>query len=308
MVLTTDRIEAALTAYMPHDDAVRHAHWVVDDMQRIGFVLQLATENPPGMWKHKGITPQTEYVVPSDFDINSDKDDKAMSGSFVTCGNILRLSQCVKIARELLPSMWPGDFAQRLLSAEHLDALNEIWWLKFWRGIQRVERGPKANRRAPDFDWFLQINDGLVSCRLNLEVKRRTGNLNSNFKRGQPYVSIDEIAHKFGPVADDTANIAAITAFVPLARESERWITQWFQTKPHVHALLIWIEGNLGSTPLLKLIKPEKKWVGFLVREPEPEDLKVAGRTAGTLCKTSEAPLFISKLAEAHDRPTIYRP
>ena len=277
-------------------------------MQRIGFELRLSTENPPGMWERYGAIPQTEYVVPSDFDINSAQDDKAMSGSFVTCGNLLRLSQCVKTARALLPTMWPADFAKELSGPKHLDTLNEIWWLKFWRGIQRVERAPKTDPNAPDFDWLLHLQSGLASCRVNLEVKRRTGNLNSNFKRGRPNVSLGEIAHKFGPVSEDTANVAALTAFVPLADDVQRWVVDWFRKKPHVHALLVWVECNLGATPLLKLFKPEKQWVEFLLGDTEPEDLKVAGRTAGTLCKASEAPAFISKLADEHNRPTIYRP
>ena len=55
-------------------------------------------------------------------------------------------------------------------------------------------------------------------------------------------------------------------------------------------------------------MRSEKQWVEFLLTDTESEDLKVAGRTAGTLCKASEAQDFIRKLADKHHRPTIYLP
>jgi hypothetical protein len=309
MILTQDKIERTLAEYLSRNEAALRAQWIAEDMRRIGFELTLSTENPPGMWVQLGVIRQTEYALPaSGFDINSARDEKAMSGSFVTCGNLLRLSQCVTIARQWLPAIWPDDFAKNLSGTEHLDTLNEIWWLKFWRSLQRVERSPKAKPSDPDSDWLLHIHDGLTPCRVNLEVKRRTGNLNSNFKRGRPHVSTDGIKHKFGPVAADTANVAAVTVFVPLADDVWRGVIDWFQAQPHIHGLLIWIECNLGTAPLLKLFKPEKKWVEFLLRDAEAEDFKVAGRTAGTFCKTSEVPEFIRRLVEGENRRIIYTP
>ena len=99
-----------------------------------------------------------------------------------------------------------------------------------------------------------------------------------------------------------------MTAYIRLAENVWRGIGDWFRAQQHTHGLLLWIEGNRGTTPLLKLFKPEKKWVEFLLYDIEPEDLKVAGRTAGTLCKASEAPVFISKLAQSHNHPRIYKP
>ena len=309
MLLSQSDIEKSLSFYLPGDEAARRAQWVFQDMQKIGFELRLSTENPPAMWEHLGVVRQTEYVIPpSGFDINSADDNAALSGSFVTCGNLLRLSQCVKLGREHLPAIWPHEFAKKLLGREHLDTLNEIWWLKFWRSIEHVERAPKTDPNAPDFDWLVRVRDGFANCQINLEVKRRTGNLNQHFKRGRPTVSVSKIEKKFGPVPDDVANVAALTAFFPVADDALRSVMDWFQQQPHLHGLLIWTEGNLGATPLLKLFKPEKRWAEFLVKDAEPEDLKVAGRTAGTLCTSAEAPSFISRLADEQNKPLLYHP
>ena len=152
------------------------------------------------------------------------------------------------------------------------------------------------------------MRDGFANCQINLEVKRRTENLNQHFKRGRPTVSVSKIEKKFGPVPDDVANVAALTAFFPVADDALRSVMDWFQQQPHLHGLLIWTEGNFGMTPLLKLFKPEKRWAEFLGKDAEPEDLKAAGRTAGTLCTAAEAPGFISKLADEQNKPLLYLP
>lgn len=309
MRLSQSHIQKALAEFVSAEEAVLRAQWICEDMQKIGFELRLSTKNPPGMWEHLGVVRQTEYVIPpSGFDINSADNNAALSGSFVTCGNLLRLSQCVKLGRRYLPALWPNFFAHRLQNEEHLSALNEIWWLKFWRGIESVERGPKANKAAPDFEWLLQLRDGLSDCQINLEVKRRPGNINQHLKRGRPTCSTDKVAKKFGQVPDNTANVVAITVYQPPAPSEWRRAVDWFQRQSHVHGLLIWTESNAGTTPMLKHFKSEKAWARFLVNEPEPEDLKVAGRTAGTLCAAAEAPNFIQELVEAQNPPTIYRP
>ncbi len=303
MNLSLQDIGKSLALFMPAAEASQRAQWICEDMGKVGFELRLAHENPPGLWAHLGTIRQTEYVVPpSGFDINSKDDNTALSGSFVTCGNLLRLSQCVKIGRDYLKDLWPDMFSHRLVSAEHLSALNEVWWIKFWRGIERIERGPKATKASSDFEWLIHLNDGLCRRKINLEVKRRPGNINRLFKTGRPHVSMDGIAKKFGPVSDDMANVVALTVFSPPSPEAWRFVEDWFQAKPHVHGLLIWTEGNLGVTPLFKRFKPEKRWAEFWLNTAEPEDLQVAGRTAGTLCTADDAPDFVRRLAALHER------
>lgn len=106
MLLTQSQIQAAVAEYVSADEATLRAQWICEDVQKIGFGLRLSTENPSAMWLQMGVIRQTEYVVPpSGFDINSDDDNAALSGSFATCGNLLRLSQCVKLGRRYLPGL-----------------------------------------------------------------------------------------------------------------------------------------------------------------------------------------------------------
>jgi hypothetical protein len=184
-VLTPPEIARLLTRYLDAADAEQRAGEVAEDMAAVGFVLQEDRSVPPEKWQALGARPQAEYVLPkTEFDLNGKDPDKAMEGSLLTRGNLLRLSQAVGLGRKWLPGLWPSAFQHSLLRREHLDAINEVYWLKFWQGLHAVRRGPKTNAAEPDTDWQLTLRFGPSEHTVNLEVKRRTGNLNAWFTKG----------------------------------------------------------------------------------------------------------------------------
>lgn len=296
--MTANQIEALLRSYIGRDSAFQMAQAIHEDMNSARFTIEEAHFTCPQMWRQLGVVPQAEYVLPpNQFDINSTIGSEGLEGSFLTTGNLLRLGQCVILGRRHLSGLWPGTFAAKIRGREHLDALNEIWWLKFWRGIQSVVRGPKVSENDPDFEWQIDLCDGLARCTINLEVKRRTSNINQLFKEGRPTASVRKIAKKFGPVGDGSANIATLTLYHPVSDQIDRNLRAWVDAQEHLHGLLVWTEGHAGTTPLKKFIKASHRWVEFLITEPEPEDLKIAGRAKGTLCNAEDAPQFIARLA-----------
>ena len=298
-----------LTVYVDPDIAMEMADAVIEDMRLINFPLRRATFNPPHLWKDAGVIEQGEYdLPPNQFYINSPVGSESLEGSFLTCGNLLRLGQCVLIGRKYLPALWPATFAKRLLGREHLDTLNEVWWLKFWRGIECVVPGPKESANHPDFEWEIHINDGLTKSRINLEVKRRTSNINKFFKERRPNASVNKIAKKFQETNEGTANVAALTLYHNIPEEVHRSLRRWFDSQANLHGLLIWTEGHRGEPPLRKYFKPTHRWVEFLLNDPEPEDLKVAGRASGTLCEVDEIHHFLENLAHNSGQPVIHRP
>lgn len=298
MSLNSSQIAKLLSRYISSEEAAKRAAWIEEDMSKIGFTLDLDHENPEGMWLSLGVLPQAEYKLPgTQFSIDAKIDDQALSGSFVTTGNLLRLSQTIVQAHTHL-SNWPDAYSKRFLNVEHLNLLNEIWWLKFWRSLVKVEAGPKANKASPDFEWRLTIKDGFAVCNINFEVKRRVGNINGIFKRGKSTLSLDGILHKFGVVNSDTANVVALTSYSPLGTDERQRIKDWVDKHPHVHGILIWTEGNLGTEPLLSYFSQSKAWAGQLLNAIDDEDLKVACHHKGTLCTQKDAPAFIARLAE----------
>lgn len=297
--LNVQEIESLLCRYLPRELAAQRAVWLSEDLAMINFGLELAHETPDSQWIAMGIEPQVEYRLPDPgYSINSEDDNSALSGSFITVGNLLRLSQVSAIGRRLIPQLWPLDFDYRLCGREHLNALNEVWWLKHWRGISTVQRGPKLNKAAPDYEWAITIRDTFAECRVNLEIKRRPGNINGWFKRRRPTARLNEVAKKFGPVADDTANVVALTVYLPLSEEIKRGVLDWFESCPNVHGILIWIEGNLGIEPMIKLFKPDRAWAQHLILEPDSEDLAVAAHCAGTLCSKEDVSAYLKAICE----------
>jgi len=299
MSLSVQQIEAKLSRYLPPATAAQRAAWIVEDMEAVGFDLQFSTETPDGLWERLGALPQAEYILhDSEFNIDSADTNTALSGSFLTVGNLLRLSQVSAIGRELIPNLWPLQFRHRICGREHLDALTEVWWLKHWRGLHGVAPGPKQNKIVPDYEWALTIKDGLADCRINLEVKRRPGNINSWFKRRRPSAWLRSVAHKFGPTPDDTANVVALTVYAPPPDIVKRGVSEWLEQHPNVHGVVIWIEGNFGVDPLLRLFKPSRRWAEQLIRVVDPEDLKVALYCKGTLCSAEDTPAYLAALSE----------
>lgn len=300
MSLSASALAQLLKRYLPTDEAERRSRAVSEDMAKIGFDLIRSLEVSDAEWQARGALPQAEYVLPrTPFSINAENSDQAMEGSSLTRGNLLRLSQVVVLGRQWLTGLWPTAFANQLLGAEHLDTLNEIWWLKFWRGLTAVQRGPKLNPSCPDADWMLTMRDGLADCSINLEVKRRTGNINAWFKHGNPTVSVRDIKHKFQPAGHETANVAALTVFHPPRAETVRQIADWLNQSPAIDGIVVWIENNAGTKPFLKLFKRDKKWAEFLLSEPSREDLMFAGLAWGTLCSTEDVPAFLARLGAA---------
>lgn len=287
-----------LAHYVAPDQASEMAQGLVEDMAAIDFPLKQSTYTPFGFWMNHEVIPQAEYDLPANqFNLNASEDSEAMEGSFLTCGNLLRLAQAAQTGRRYIPSDWPLSFKGRLLGREHLDCINEIWWLKFWRGIRSVSHAPKEYGTDKDFDWKIQIREGVAECTINLEVKRRTGNINRQFKRGEPNASLSNIACKFGEVSADTANVAAITIYHPISEKTADGLRLWLDEQEHVHGLVIWTEGNLGAIPLRKMFKKTHRWAKFLTADHEPEDLKVTGNAWGTLCKQDQVPDFLDQLS-----------
>lgn len=296
--MNLNELQSLLKYYLPSETAYEMAQAILEDMDSIKFIVEEAHFTSPEKWRQLGVIPQAEYILPPNkFDINSATGSEALEGSFLTTGNLLRLGQCVLLGRRFLGDLWPQKFAGRILGQEHLDALNEIWWLKFWRGIKSVSPGPKVSGNDPDFEWQISIRDGLATCGINLEVKRRTSNINKFLKAGRPTASVRKISKKFGAVDESTANIAAITVYHPVSEEIDRELRIWLNDQQNIHGLLLWTEGNFDTSPLRKFFKESHRWAEMLLKDPSPEDLMIAGFAVGTLCEAEDVAEYLANLS-----------
>jgi hypothetical protein len=76
----------------------------------------------------------------------------------------------------LIPELWPKKLRAELRNpTQHLDTLEEVWWLGCWSGIENIRRAEHMKGGvADDVDWQFTIgNVGFISgLKVNLEVKR----------------------------------------------------------------------------------------------------------------------------------------
>ena len=278
-----ENIANLLTTFLGRERAKQTAVWLHQDMASIGFNVVPSLETPFGYWER--IRMQPEYVLPANqFGVNGPKPDEQLCGGFLTVGNLVRLAQCVEVGRKYIPHLWPQVFATALHGKEHWDSLTEVWWLKFWKGVESVNRGPKKSRDAPDFDWQIHGRDPIARYVINLEVKRRTGTLNQMFKGRKLRVEMNDAVKKFGPVPENTCNIIAVTVYQPVPKSVWDFVKFWLNRSQndHVHGVVVWMENCGLDRPMLSTFKSSKRWVQDLLLPHEKVDVEVRGVPFGT--------------------------
>lgn len=157
----------------------------------------------------------------------------AMEGAGLTEGSLAGLAIVDEIARTRIPHAWPpqGKWKQRFMNlGEHLDALNEVWWLGRWpyldaHSIEKDARLLPDHQTGKNVDWRFTCLNGLVA--INLEVKRREGSYAAHLhnKQLRLFGMEKDVWEQFGrPSRENELNVLAVTAFHPdaLAADEDR--------------------------------------------------------------------------------------
>jgi len=196
---------------------------------------------------------------------NPGKRVENMEGSGLDRESLLYLGKVCEIGNDLIPSLWALD--EDLLSnlrnpKQHLDTLNEIWWLSRWQGIDHgsithsLENEAVASSKkapAPNVDWSFTALGGQV--RINLEVKRRTGTKGVQSYDKQIYSSHlfdGNESKKFRVSSPAEINVLAITAFHGgwITEDEEAAIVLSHLTSlkyPVIDAIALFVIGSQGS-------------------------------------------------------------
>lgn len=268
---------------------MKRAEWLKSDLEALALpdfsILPTRWIEPPG----SGVRfPLVEYRFgKSDHDLNRadspvkvPKNVNAMTGKGLDREDLLYLSKVSEIGHSLIPEIWPSLpslKANLRLPTQHLDTLNEVWWLSRWHGIDRgsvehehVARTDDLNlaKKSPSrVDWKFTVLGGQIT--LHLEVKNRRGSKGSApFNKGI-YLFDGHPEEAFGVSGPDEINVLAITSY------HAGWITEQEEAslvsayldgleRPVVDAVALAVKGGTGSYE--KLFFP----VG---RNPEKKDL-----------------------------------
>ena len=128
-----------------------------------------------------------------------------------------------QIGHSLIPELWPKKLRDELRNpTQHLDTLEEVWWLGCWSGIEDIRRAEQIKTGvADDIDWQFTIGSTGFSWRLkvNLEVKRLKSD-NTRQARGREMNAHefaqfcrDQVLRKFRPSRPDEVNVLGISLF-----------------------------------------------------------------------------------------------
>lgn len=216
------------------DESLLHrAEWLRDDIRDLNFdTFQVF----PTRWiyvQRFGVSiPLVEYDFgPSDHSIDhardpfrDPKDAHAIEGTGLSRGDLAYFGRVSEIGHTLIPEIWlkSGSLREDLKTpTQHIDTMNEVWWLSRWHGIDPgsvirecpVRRDPEnlAKKTPLKVDWQFSVLGKQLT--INLEVKNRRGTVASGpFQKGV-YLFGDEPERPFAPSGENEINILAITAY-----------------------------------------------------------------------------------------------
>ena len=216
-----------------NETLLKRAQWLKEDLDALSFdtfrILPTQWIEPPGMGLR---IPLVEYEFgKTDHDIenatdpfNVPKDVRLIDGTTLSHGDLRHFGKVSEIGHTIIPTLWLANpkLRERVrLPTQHLDTLNEVWWLSRWQGIESdsVEMEYLARRDKPNLskknpstvDWRFTVLGGQIA--INLSVKNRRGTVGSPlFKKGV-YLFGDDPDEAFDENSEDEINVLAITAY-----------------------------------------------------------------------------------------------
>jgi hypothetical protein len=173
-------------------------------------------------------------------------------GSQLNRDNLLFLVRSADIARELVPDMWlhpDADLKGKLRSPrQHLDTLNEFWWLSRWKRGAKIKPNQRINPKCGmDVDWQMTWDFGLPPpLTVNVEVKRRVDVLRMAQGHGIDITKVfaagleDKKGNfKFRESTSSEINVLALTLLGEIDHEVQLRAGDWLQTRPDIDAVLL---------------------------------------------------------------------
>ena len=204
-----------------------------------------------------------EYVFgPTGHDVDQaapgfQKDPHFIDGTALDRESLSRFGQISEIGHTVIPHLWLGNKAlcERLHTpTQHLDTLNEVWWLSRWHGVipDSVEMEFSllggVKKQSPTVDWRFRVLEGAIT--INLEVKNRRGTAASKPMEKGVYLFGDAPEKPFRPSTDDEINVLAITAYHAghiSQKEETELVTKYLEQSPAhevIDAVALYVTGQ----------------------------------------------------------------
>lgn len=220
--------------------------------------------------------PTVEYEIP-DKRSSIDKARKAdqilnyLGGTWLDRGDLLFLSIVAEAANRVFGSDWLHRFRDDIRNpTQHLDVLNELWWLSRFRSPTEIEFAYPLSPPT-DVDWRFKAG-GLT---INLEVKRRRKDLLRAIYGLRNKDIFADIYPKFIPTAD-AINVVAITLYGGIDRFIQEITATWLTSDDNgdrLDAVLLWSPfQRSGRSFDLQIATERGKQLKNLVHPPSAEE------------------------------------
>jgi hypothetical protein len=233
---------------------LQRARWLHEDLEQLSMpdfcilpTREITDQNSGLLFK------VVEYVFgPSGHDVEKaspgfKKDPHLIDGTGLNRESLSRFAQISEAGHTVIPHLWLGNKTLRErvhTPTQHLDTLNEVWWLSRWHGAipDSVEMEYSllggAKNRTPTVDWRFRVLDGAIT--INLEVKNRRGTAASKPMKKGVYLFGENPEKPFRPSREDEINVLAITGYHAgaISKAEEHRLVQNFLDQPLVTEVL----------------------------------------------------------------------
>lgn len=281
-------------------EASRRAPILADDIKRIGFKTFRLSCQPYPVPNADGrivSTPLPEYHFgDTGFSVHKacnshDNFSTWIGGTGLDRGHLQFFSKVSQRGHSLIPQFWPQKLLAELRNpTQHLDTLDEVWWLGCWAGIEDVRHAePMRSGLVHDVDWQFTIAKTSFSAglRVNFEVKRLK-NDNVRQSRGRQMNSHEfaqfcheQVLKKFRPSSENEVNVLGISLFGEIDRNVQSVISGWLlsdensgsDNKPLVDAVFVATRESRGRSSVDMQLRNEKaRLLKSYFRRPDAED------------------------------------
>lgn len=292
-------IEAAGAMYerniLTDERLKQRAIWLHQDLKELKWenfrILPTQVINPPGM----GMIPIVQYEWGQDqFSIDKAEPFKKSrpaedaEGSFLSRENLTWLGRVSEIGHTLIPHLWLGDKRLRQDVGEknqHLDTLQEVWWLSRWHGIEeesikREHLMRRSGKGSSTVDWRFSIRGAGIT--INLSVKNRKGTAVSKAHKKRLNLFDGKEVAPFTASGPDEINVLAVTAYhggLLTANEQRELVTDFLKRNQAVDAVVIWVRISMGKA------SPGTLDGGLHLYFPENRPLERKDQILRVLCK-----------------------
>lgn len=254
--------EALEIAGVAPDSAREGAARVLDDIRRFGLAGFRLGER-----FQTRLGPVVEYVFGSTaYSIENARPQNAPNFRQSAYGvtqlnseNILFLYRVSEIAHQFIPELWlnPSEDLRGKVGApkQHLDSLNEIWWLACWKGAFSVQPDVRLIEGSEmDIDWRLAWDFGFGSeLAVNLEVKRRADifrmvGAEFDFREIFEAGVIKDGRSKFRPSGPSEVNVLGITLLGEIDHDVQKEAAEWLKTRDDIDAILLFTRFSVRKS------------------------------------------------------------